>query len=260
MRIASAGHAAFAAILIALGLQGLIQGDFTAVWQPVPKGIPARQLLAYGCAGISLASGICLLWKRVAVFAARALLASLLLWLLVWRVPEIVRAPIGILSWDGWAETAAVTAGAWILYATLPPDGGTRWLGLGTGQMGVRVARVLYALALIPFGLAHFAYIKETAALVPGWLPWHRVWAMFTGSALLVASAAVLLRLCARLAVSLSALEIGLFTVLVWGPVVVASSPTPYQWSELAISSAVTAAAWVVADSYRGSPWLHTAP
>ena len=57
MRFRSAGHLAFAAVMITLGIQGLITRDFTAVWQPVPKGLPAREALIGLCALVSLAAG-----------------------------------------------------------------------------------------------------------------------------------------------------------------------------------------------------------
>src|SRR5215510_8667407 len=112
MRIASVSRVVFAAIMIAIGIVGLIKGDFTPVWDPIPQDSRA---LAYLWSFISLATGIGLLWQRTAAVSVRVLFASLLFWLLLLRVPNIILSPTFRVFWPGF-ETAEMVAGSWILY------------------------------------------------------------------------------------------------------------------------------------------------
>ena len=235
-----AGRALFAAVMIWLGVMGFINGDFVQIWQPVPKWVPAREALAYLCAFISLASGIGLLWQRTAAVAARVIFASLMAWLLLLRLPNFFyETPLVLVAWT-FGSTAVMVAAAWVL-----ADG-----------RGVRIARVLYGVSLLPFGLAHFMYLGATTVLIPHWLPWPVGWAYFTGAAFIAAGLAMTVGVFARLAAALSTLQMGLFTLIVWVPRVLAGTLSDFQWSEFVASCALTAGAWVVADSYRGEPWL----
>jgi hypothetical protein len=130
MRIASVSHAVFATTMIAVGILCLIKGDFATVWQPVPQSVPA---LVYLCGFISLASGIGLLLQRAATAAARVLLAYLLLWLLLLRVPGIFLAPTVDYWWSA-CQTAVMLAAAWVLYVWFAADWDTRRLGFATGD------------------------------------------------------------------------------------------------------------------------------
>ncbi len=251
MRIASPGHAVFAATLVALGVIGAVKGGFAPIWPPVPRDLPARELLAWLCSLICLACGAGLLFARTAGLAARMLLAWMVAWFAIFRLPAIFRAPASQDSWSGLGEAAVYVAGAWVLYAWFAGEG--QRPGPAAGERGLRIARVLYGLALIPFGVAHFNFARETASLVPGWLPAHLAWAYGTGGAYLLAGVAVVANVLARPAAALSALQMGLFTLLVWVPAVV-SGPNAFQWSEFVISCALTAGGWVVADSWRSRP------
>ena len=229
------GRFVFAAVLVALGIWCLVRGDFAPVWSPVPSDAPARDALVYACAAISIACGAGLAWPRTEALAARVLFVALAIWFVAFRVRVVVRAPGAFGAWDGCAETLVIVSAA---------------LALAHAR-GARIARVLYGLCMIPFGLAHMIYAKETADLVPGWLPAHLPIAYVTGATFLLAGAAILTGVRARLAAALSAAQIGGFTLLVWVPIVARGANSSFVWSEFGISVALGAAAWVIADSYR---------
>lgn len=247
-RAASAGYVAFAVTTIGLGILGLVTGKFTPLWAGVPQSLPARTALAYICALVSLGSGMALLWRPTALRASQVLLGFYALFMLLVRIPQLFQRPTTGPWWAA-GETAVMLAAALVLYV---------WLGGGDPDgRRFRVATICYGLGLIPFGIAHFTYFDRTASMVPSWLPWHPAWAAFTGAGFIVAGVAMVVGLYGRLAATLSAWEIGLFTLFVWGPVVIKGPPyTPSDWSEIVVSWVLTAAAWVVASAYRGAPWL----
>src|SRR5712691_13272091 len=141
IRIASAGHACFAAVMIWLGVMGLSKGTFVQVWQPVPKWVPAREALAYLCAFISLASGIGLLWRRTAAVAARVVFVSLMVWLLVLRLPNLFfQTPVVLVAWT-FGSTAVMLAAAWVLYVWFAGDRDQQRLGFFADARGLPLAR-----------------------------------------------------------------------------------------------------------------------
>ena len=245
----------FAVVLIGLGILGLVKGDFAPGWSPVPESIPARLALVYLCDLIYLACGVGLLWRQTARLAARFLFWYLLLWLLVLRLPWIVVAPqVG--TWWPASSTAVILGSAWVLYISVVGETQTHRFGSFTGDKSLRIARTLFGLGLIPFGLAHFLYLDATAPLVPAWMQWPVFWSYFTGGAFIAAGAAMAIGMYARLAAALVTLQFGMLTLLVWVPRVVDGNLTAFQWNEFFVSILLTVCAWVMADSYRGTPWL----
>ena len=221
--------------MIGLGIDGLIYGDFAEMWQFAPASLPGRQVLAYASATLMLVCGIGLLSKRTEALAARVLFPYWALLVVLLKIPPVVKTPLVEVTWQSMAEIVVVFTGAWALF--------TR------DRRAVRAAQLVFGAALIPFGLAHFFYLDQTAPLIPAWLPFHTGLAYFTGAAQIGAGLGVLLGIYPRLAAAMEAAMLSAFTVLVWIPAIFAAPTKQGVWSEFTISWAISAAAWVVAAS-----------
>jgi len=250
------GHVLLALVMIALGIRGLVCGDFASVWQRIPiEHLPARQFFVCACAVIELVTGLGLLVKRMVEFSSGILFVYLLLWAVLLKLPAVMFMPTMEATWLGFGEIAVILAGGWVMFAVHAGSWARSHVGFATGARGVRWARLLFALSLPTIGLSHFVYAKETASFIPAWLPWHLGWAYLTGAGSLATSLGVLFAFWPRLAATLEAAMLSVITLLVWLPGVIAApgndSVTPFL-----MSTAIACGAWAVADSYRGVPWL----
>lgn len=251
------GYKLLAAALIGLGIVGLISGDFASVWQQIPIAhLPFRPFFAYAVAVIEIATGIGLLFRRSAAIASRVLLVFLLLWAVLLKLPAVIVNPQIEATWLGFAEVTVMIAGAWVVLIAFTGNQKQPPLyGLFVNANGLRNARILFALSLLPIGLSHFFYPNETAAFVPRWLPLPVAWGYLTGAGDVLAGIAILLGYWPRLAATLEAVMLGIITVLVWTPgLTPAANGLQFQTIGFLISAAIAAGAWTVADSYRGLP------
>ncbi|MFK2879183.1 DoxX family membrane protein [Rhodanobacter hydrolyticus] len=253
----SPGRVLLALVMIALGLRGLLFGDFAGIWQRIPIAhLPAHDFFVYLAALVELATGAGMLVPRVAKAAAGLLSVFALLWMVLLKFPAVIYAPAMEATWLGAGEIAAILAGAWIVFASLAkPDG--RFFA---GRRGIRNARLLFVLALPTIGLSHYFYADITAGFVPAWLPWRHGWAYLTGAGSLATALAILFAAWPRLAAVLEAAMLGVITLLVWLPPLLAHAHDTDAWSAFLMSGAIAAGAAAVADSYRGIGWTARGP
>src|ERR1700723_3086287 len=154
MRVTGIGHLLFALGLAGLGVLSLFSGDFAYVWQPVPMGVPAREILAHLSGALLLAGGLGLLVKRTAGPASFTMAAFLLGWVLMLQIPRVVHTPGNEGMWLGLAETTVLMTGGWTLFASLANPQARARMSFITSDRGTRLARIVFGFACLPPGLA----------------------------------------------------------------------------------------------------------
>jgi uncharacterized membrane protein len=243
----------FAVGMMGLGILALVYGDFALVWQPVAAWVPGRTALAYGSGLVMLLGGAGLLFRATLMWSTRILFPYLIVWLLL-KAPALVTAPQVEAVWLGFGELAVLLAGGWTLFAVFAELQDRSPLAFATGESGIHIARILFAVFLIPIGLSHLFYVKETAAFVPAWLPFRTGWAYLTGIGQIACGLGVLFSVYPRVAAMAEAGMLSLFTLLVWGPAILAAPRTRLPWTAFFISWVIAAGAWMVARNIETKP------
>jgi uncharacterized membrane protein len=231
------GSLMYALSAIFLGSIGLWWRDFAGIWQPLDNlGDFNRTTVATGYALAFLLAGVATLWRASAGLGLLILALLHFLAALGW-IPRVIAHG----AWTGFFEMLSLTIAGVVGFARLSPQ--RAW-----ASQTMHIGRILFSICLLVFGLSHFFYSAETAQMVPTWLPPGQMfWAYASGAIYILAGIAIAADYRAVLAAQLTVAMIILIQALVWLPMLIAK-PQNFTWSGNAITFAIAAATWVIAD------------
>jgi hypothetical protein len=243
MKTALYGRIVFGTSAVLFGVLALMWHD-SDTWQNLQQiwRLPFGTLIG-GCLMAALiAVGIGMQYPRTARLASVVLCVVYLCFSLA-CIPDIVAASNIYERYGGsFFLFFSLLCGAIALYAATEANA-ARAVAFG------RVARLGLGVCAISFTLGQILLPRETADLVPKWIPPNQMfWAILTTIAFALAAIAILINRQARLATRLMTLMLALFGVLVWIPRLIARPGAHLNWSECVLTFLTTGAAWMVAD------------
>ena len=224
-RIAALANLCIAVPLAVFGALHLFGPRF--VIDVVPAFMPWRSfwVVFVGCAliaaSLSIATGVAVRWS--------GLLFGIMMFLFVATIhlPGALRQPHDRFIWTIVFREMAFGGAGWLL-AGLAADGRR---GESRSTL-IGVGRVLVTMALIVFGLEHFAFATGLPGVplrkeMPAWIPGREIIDWATGAALLLAAGSVLLGRRARTVTTCVGAWILLMVLVIYGPVLVVALSDP---------------------------------
>jgi hypothetical protein len=243
MKTAIYGRIAFGAPAVLFGVIALVWHD-ADTWQNLQHiwQLPFVGLLG-GCLMIAqIAAGIGMQFPR-AVRLASLILGVVYLSFSLACIPDILAATNIYERFGGsFFLFFSMSCGAIALFAASESNA-------ARARASGRVARVGLGVCTISFTLGQALLLRDTAGLVPKWIPPSQMfWSTLTTIAFALAAIAILIHRRSHLAIRLMTFMLALFGVLVWIPHVIVQPEAHFNWSECLLTFLITGASWMVAD------------
>lgn len=240
----------------AVGILDLLWGELEPAHQPLQAWgdhIPGTTIFAYIAAVWLSAGGAAMLWQRSRRFGAAALTILYGIFVL-FPLPRLYTAPHFL------GYRAAVYLGVLVTVCQqiiLVVAAAIVWKSLDTrsslSQRAGAIARWIFGLCSIDFGLANLANVGATAPMVPKWMPLGGAfWTVFTGIAFVLAGLAIISGIRDVLAAWLLGWMLLVFSVLVLTPMILAVPHDHTTWGGNAYNLTAVGAAWTVAAWLAG--------
>jgi uncharacterized membrane protein len=225
-QLSSIGRIFFGIAMAAMGLETIYYRDFPYMLiPPQHTWLNEHVIFIYISGALLFLAGVCIIIQKRLRPISQLLGVALLLVFCFAFVPYELKSSGRYMHFGEWENAAKELALA----------GGALLIG-GWGLGGV-----IFALTILSFGIDHFLFAKEAADYIPAWIPNHLFWMYFCGSALILSSVAILLRVRSKLAAALLGAMIFIWVVILHIPKAMAA---PLADNEGEVTSAFLALAY----------------
>jgi uncharacterized membrane protein len=203
--------------IIALGIQQLVRGDISANFLPdLFSHGTGYHLLVYTWGILFTLSGVAMLagWRArsVALISGGVFLTLLVL---VYCPYFLFFSSDGhsLIGWSAAIEESAFVGASFIMAGSYSADSDHSEIIRLLGKLA-RYGRIFFSIMLIGYGVDHFVYTKFVSEMVPSWIPGQYFWTYFTGTALIGAGIAIILKIKLRLVANLLGVMFFLWLIL----------------------------------------------
>jgi uncharacterized membrane protein len=259
--VTRAGVYLYGLATLAAGVFDLGWGGFDADHQPIQAfgdHIPGVTILAYITGVWMIAGGAAILWRRTARAGGAALAVIYFVFTVFW-LPRLYWAPhilgvrfsvyAGVLAGVG-SQLIVAAAGA-LVFSSASASSSLRMHGSASlWPRTIVIARWIFGLCSIDFGLAHLTDIADNLIYVPKWMPLGaEFWVIVTGICFVLAGLAILSGVQDVLAAWLLGLMFLAFNAVALPQFIFADPKNHAAWGGYAYNLAAVAACWIFADS-----------
>ncbi len=230
--VVAAAMLAFGVLYVVYGRTG---GGLGPPWTPLGSGQALVVGGAFAVAALAWAARV--EWTLAALPPAAVCLVRAL----VVDVPKIVATPRAPDPWTSGFELVGIGAACLMLARA--------------GRVCDVAGRVLFALAMVVFGVQHLMYGPFVAVLISAWIPGKLFWAYLTGVAFLAAALAIGVNRMAALAANLLGVMFLLWVAVLHAPRVAHAPHNRDEWTSLLVALAMGGGSLVVAGRMQEEPW-----
>jgi len=253
--LSAAGRIFFGIAIAVMGLITIYYSDFPYMLIP-PKHawIPGLAVLARVSGGLLIVAGGCIVVEKKPRTVALLLGTVLLLLCCFYFIPYQFMVSANYMhfgDWENAAKELALAGGALAIAGCCSAYNENQLTRL-LGKL-IPFGAILFSLTIISFGIDHFLFAKEAADYVPSWVPFHLFWMYFTGTALIGAGIAIILKIKTVLAATLLGSMIFTWFIILHLPRIIAS-PAVDMASEVTsafIALAYSGIAFVIAGTAK---------